>query len=194
MEIFPGCHPLLVPCKWQDKVWTLSCSLPLDSLPWRETCTRPLEWSKRKSHSAVWMMRKARSWAQQRSQLLSDLLLGKETFLGFHGANPKLSVLQKGAGTILWQQHGELCPRAGPKYRLMLHSGAKDTRKPGGCPFFSWLYLVNPCYLNLLSSDGAVPDTNPASEMLSQCVAFSVQASAITKQKQFHNICRNRRT
>lgn len=75
----------------------------------------------------------------------------------------------------------------------MLHWSVKDTRKPRGCSLFSWLYLVNPCYLNLLRSDGAVPDMNPASEMLSQCVAFSVQASAITTQKQFHNICRTQK-
>lgn len=37
---------------------------------------------------------------------------------------------------------------------------------------------------------GAVPDLKPANEMLSQCTMFSIKVSAITKKKQFYNICR----
>lgn len=37
---------------------------------------------------------------------------------------------------------------------------------------------------------GAVPDLNPANEMSSQYVIFSIKVSAITKQKRLYDICR----
>lgn len=37
---------------------------------------------------------------------------------------------------------------------------------------------------------GAVPDLNPANEMLSQYVVFPIKVSAVTKQKRFYKICR----
>lgn len=121
-----------MPCKWQDKVLTLSCSLPLE-LPWRETCTRPLEWGKRESHSAVWMMRKARSWPQQYYQL-RDLLL----VLGFHKAIPKLSVLHK--GVISWDHPVKAAQWAlswkGLKFRLCYTSVLKAPGNLEVVPYF----------------------------------------------------------
>lgn len=32
------------------------------------------------------------------------------------------------------------------KIQALLHSSAKGARKARGCPLFSWLYLVNPCW------------------------------------------------